>query len=439
MSRPCTPPQPVMEPAERVRGAFWADGLWRYGLLGLPLAFVALPLYVLLPQHYAQRHGMPLAAVGLLLLTVRALDAFLDPWFGRCSDRWFAHSPRAVWHRGCVAALCLVACLWLVYFPPTWPGALWGAGVWLALFGTCAAFSVLSIAHQAWGARLGGNAVQQGRVVGWREGAGVVGVVLASALSTTVGPHAMLVVFGVATGLACWAWGHAPQPQPGQAQASVANRPAVRPWGLPAFTGLWRVFVINGVAAAVPATLVLFFLQDRLQVPAPQQAAYLSAYFLAAAIGLPLWLRGVRRWGLVRCWLSGMVLSVLTFAWAAWLQADNAWLFALVCLGAGLALGADLVMPGALLARVLEVSGERDAMAGACFGWWNLAAKLNLALAAGLALPLLAWWGYVPGERTEQGLRALTWAYAVLPCALKVWAAVALYRRGRRHDPEDRT
>lgn len=318
MSRPCTPPQPVMEPAARAPVAFLADGLWRYGLLGLPLAFVALPLYVLLPQHYAQRHGMPLAAVGLLLLTARALDAFLDPWFGRCSDRWFAQSPRAVWRRGCVAALCLVVGLWLVYFPPTWPGALWGAGVWLALFGTCAAFSVLSIAHQAWGARLGGDAVQQGRVVGWREGAGVVGVVLASALSTTVGPHAMLAVFGVATGLACWAWAHAPQPLAGLAQASVANRPTVRrPWGLPAFSGLWRVFVINGVAAAMPATLVLFFLQDRLQVPAPQQAAYLSAYFLAAAIGLPLWLRAVRRWGLVRCWLSGMVLSVLAFAWRA--------------------------------------------------------------------------------------------------------------------------
>ena len=28
----------------------WADGL-RYGGLGLPLAFVALPLYVILPNH----------------------------------------------------------------------------------------------------------------------------------------------------------------------------------------------------------------------------------------------------------------------------------------------------------------------------------------------------------------------------------------------------
>ena len=35
----------------------------RYGLLGLPLAFVALPVYVHLPNHYAQQHAVPLAAL----------------------------------------------------------------------------------------------------------------------------------------------------------------------------------------------------------------------------------------------------------------------------------------------------------------------------------------------------------------------------------------
>ena len=40
-----------------------ADGL-RYGLLGLPLAFVALPLYVVLPNHYAREFDVPLAALG---------------------------------------------------------------------------------------------------------------------------------------------------------------------------------------------------------------------------------------------------------------------------------------------------------------------------------------------------------------------------------------
>ena len=88
----------AMPAAARAPAAGWRDG-WRsglsYGALGLPLAFVALPLYVVLPNHYAEAFGVPLAWLGALLLAARLLDAFVDPWIGRQCDRWFAHSTRA--------------------------------------------------------------------------------------------------------------------------------------------------------------------------------------------------------------------------------------------------------------------------------------------------------------------------------------------------------
>ena len=48
----------------------WRAGL-AYGLLGLPLAFAALPLYVVLPHYYASNLGLPLASVGALLYGMR--------------------------------------------------------------------------------------------------------------------------------------------------------------------------------------------------------------------------------------------------------------------------------------------------------------------------------------------------------------------------------
>jgi Na+/melibiose symporter-like transporter len=60
-------------------------------------------------------------------------------------------------------------------------------------------------------------------------------------------------------------------------------------------------------------------------------------------------------------------------------------------------------------------------------GWWNLATKLNLALAAGLSLPLLGLWGYAPGQQDEHAVLALSLAYGLLPCVLKLLAALALY------------
>jgi Na+/melibiose symporter-like transporter len=110
--------------------------------------------------------------------------------------------------------------------------------------------------------------------------------------------------------------------------------------------------------------------------------------------------------------------------------------FVFVCALSGLAFGADLAVPSALLAGQIAHNGDKGQREGAYFGWWNLAGKLNLALAAGLALPLLQWLGYQSGggavpeiqaQAHEQGLRALTLAYAVLPCALKLLAAVLLY------------
>jgi Na+/melibiose symporter-like transporter len=52
--------------------------------------------------------------------------------------------------------------------------------------------------------------------------------------------------------------------------------------------------------------------------------------------------------------------------------------------------------------------------------------KLNLALAAGLALPLLQWLGYVPGA-AQAPQAPLSWIYALVPCAIKLLAAACLW------------
>ena len=89
--------------------AFDASNGWRYGLLGLPLAFVALPLYVILPNHYAREFGMPLATLGLVLLFARLFDAFIDPLLGKFSDKLFARSAKAVLVFGAIAGVFLAA------------------------------------------------------------------------------------------------------------------------------------------------------------------------------------------------------------------------------------------------------------------------------------------------------------------------------------------
>jgi len=84
-----------------------------------------------------------------------------------------------------------------------------------------------------------------------------------------------------------------------------------------------------------------------------------------------------------------------------------------------------------LLNGVLLQRGPHAIHAGAYFGWWQVATKLNLALAAGIALPLLEWLGYTPGAQEPSALAALSGSYALLPCALKLGALWLLIKASR--------
>jgi glycoside/pentoside/hexuronide:cation symporter, GPH family len=410
-----------------------ADGL-RYGALGLPLAFVALPLYVLLPNHYASAFGVPLATLGALLLGARLLDALVDPLIGSAADRWFRRSIGAVLLAAAVAALLLALGFRGLFFPAVEGGValLWWCGGLLAI--TYFSYSVLSVVHQAWGARLGGGEQQRARIVSWREGLALVGVLVASVLPSLAGLSVATVVFAVTLILGLLMLTGAPRPEGLAAAAPLSWR---APLATPAFRRLLVIYLVNGIASAVPATLVLFFIRDRLQVPA-WEPLFLASYFAAGALSMPLWVRLVARWGLARAWLAGMALAVAAFVWAAGLGAGDGVAFAAVCIASGIALGADLALPGALLAGVIQRAGHAGQLEGAYFGWWNFATKLNLALAAGVALPLLAWFGYAPGARDASALTALTLAYCLLPCALKLLAAALLWWRWIRH-PEEQT
>ena len=402
----------------------------------------ALPLYVVLPNHYAATFGVPLATLGTLLLAARLLDAVADPWIGHLVDRWFATGLRRIAVAGVLAALVLALGFRGLFFPAvTEPSALlWWCGTVLAF--TYLAYSVLSVIHQAWGARLGGDEAQRARIVSWREALALVGVLVASVLPSLAGLNASTAAFAGLLSLALVAAVWAPRPvgaparehDPATAAGSGAQGLAPSPWQSPGFRRLLAVYLVNGIASAVPATLVLFFIRDRLQAAA-YEPLFLASYFAAGALSMPLWVRLVQHLGLARAWLAGMVLAVAAFAWAALLGAGDVAAYTAVCVASGVALGADLALPGALLAGVIQRAGHAGQLEGRYFGWWNFATKLNLALAAGIALPLLAAFGYQPGGRDEQALQALTIAYCLLPCALKLAAAALLHVLWIRGEP----
>jgi Na+/melibiose symporter-like transporter len=395
-----------------------------YGALGLPLAFAALPLYIYAPRFYAGL-GMPLAAAGAILLTARAGDALIDPWLGTLSDR--AARPK----RFIAGALLLLGLGLPALFNPPRPGpALW---IWFSatLALVYLGFSAANIAYQAWGARISQSPHERTVVAAWREGLGLAGVLLASVLPQVFAPT-------VEAGLAAAGWAFVPVlalcAACTLAVAPAGPRGTPRPWPMraalrhalrsPRFLRLLAVFALNGVAAALPATLFLFFVDDVLDL-ARHSGSFLALYFVAAALALPLWVAVSRHTGKPRAWLLAMALATASFMGAYFLAPGDGLWFAVICGASGVALGADLALPASILADVIagDGAGGRE---GSYFGIWNLVTKLNLALAAGVSLPLLAAAGYHSGGAT--GLPALRLAYCLAPCILKLLAAALLAR-----------
>lgn len=403
-----------------------------YAAVALPLAAAALPVHVHIPRFYAGL-GLELALVGLLLLAVRLLDALSDPLLGALADRIPAQYGG---RRLMIAASAplLAAGLWLLFTPPPSPAML---APWLAatLVLTYLGLSAASIAHFALGSALSRDYAERTRITAARGVAALAGVLLAAAL-----PEWLVQRHGAPAGLSLFALVFAPlllaaaavtvfagpRPAPAPQPHPFSLAAALQPLRLARFRRLALVFLVNGVAAAVPATLLLFFAADVLRKP-ELIPLFLLLYFAAGAAGMPLWLRLALRLGKVRAWLCAMLVAVAAFVWAFFLGAGDAAAFAAVCVLSGLAFGADLALPASLLADVID-EDERDGVRpdGAYFGLWHLLEKLALALAAGIALPALQWLGYQPGAAAAAG-SALSAVYALLPCLIKLAAALLLW------------
>jgi GPH family glycoside/pentoside/hexuronide:cation symporter len=405
-----------------------ASTLAAYGLFGMPLAMAALPLYVHLPKFYGDHLGVNLAVLGSVLLVLRLADGIIDPLLGVLSDRSGARK------RWLLLAAPLLSLGMIALFTPL-PRTEGPLIAWLSLslalvYG---AFSLATINHQAWGAELSSDPVERTRITAVREGLALLGVVIAAVLPAFLGGAdgglaRFAPLFAVFT-LACAAITVALTPDTRAAPVTSAPRQSFRmllsrPLADPLFRRLLLVFMLNGIAAAIPATLVLFFIADVLDAES-RQGIFLALYFIAGAAGMPLWVKLSASIGKPLAWLAAMLVAIAAFVWASRLGAGDTTAFAVICVLSGVALGADLALPPSLLADVIGRQGRMEAT-GSYFGLWTLATKLNLALAAGIALPLLSALGYAPGGRDQAALTALAIVYAFVPCVLKLAACAAL-------------
>jgi glycoside/pentoside/hexuronide:cation symporter, GPH family len=403
-----------------------------YSVFSVPLAMAALPVYVHVPKLYAGELGMPLALIGAILLAARLLDALQDPLLGYLSDRC-ARLPlgRSL---PIILGLPLFGAGFVGLFHPPQASQI-GLALWLIanLLIVYIGFSAASISYFAMGADLSDDYHERTRVTATRSAFGLLGVLLAAAAPGLLGSDEAsgLALFSilfvpVLIGAAFLTLRHTPRPV-FAAAPNATLRTILLPLRHTNFRWLMGVFILSGIAGAIPGTLILFFVEDIVQRP-DLAGVFLALYFVFGALGMPIWIAASRRLGKRNAWIGGMFLAVLAFVWAYFLRAGDVVPFSVVCALSGIAYGAELAIPPSMLADMVdeEAGRERQRPDGVYFGLWQMIEKFNLAAAAGIALPLLAWSGYEPGA-VQQQAGSLAAVYALLPCAVKLGAAALLW------------
>ncbi len=396
-----------------------------YALPALPLAALYLPLFTYVTPFYGAERGVDLGLLGLAWIAIRLFDAVSDPAIGWLSDHTPGRFARRIW---IVAAVPLIAlATWQAFVPPEDAG-IGHAVLWLFLL--TLGWTMAQTPYYAWGAELEGGYEARTRVTAWREGFVLLGTVAATLLYVLGGEGgpgletvalAVAVALPVTVGVALAVTGEPRRIAPRigfreGARAIAENGP---------FRRLIVAWFVNGAANGLPATLFLFFVDHRLASPEATGPLFLL-YFVSAIAGVPLWTWAAGRATKHRAWAGAMIYACAIFAGALLLGPGDVVAFGVICVLTGLALGADLALPPAIQADVVETDTLKtgEARAGVFFALWQVATKAAIALSSGLALVALDASGFdAQAERNDPtALWTLALLYAGAPILLKLGA-----------------
>lgn len=398
---------------------------FQYGLLGLPLAMLGIPLYVYLPTYYAEQSALSLSAVGSALLVARFADVITDPLIGWWSDRYQSRLART--GQIFVASTLLTIGVYQLWLPDL-NSLSWGF-LFFWSFVTYLAWTGVSIPYLAMAAELSLEGHTKTQLASYREGFAIIGVVLVLILPVSLELehtqpefYAQLFALFVLTLLvAAILLMRLPKPITHHKSNLDFWKTALRLWSEhPQVFRIMPSYFLNNLANALPATLFILFVSDYLKLE-EYTGLFLLTYFSAGLLALPVWMWLSKRFGKRQTWQGSMLLASLSFIGVFFLEAGNLNGFLLVSLLTGLSLGVDIAMPASIQADITQEvkfeNNQRPQIAGLLFGIWGMLTKMTLALAVGVAFPILDW-----SESIKTQDHTLLWLYAGLPILLKLMA-----------------
>ncbi len=420
-----------------------------YSGIAVPLAAMAMPIAVYLPPFYGEGLGLSLTTVGLVFTLARIWDVVTDPIMGSLIDRFDTRWGRRK-HWIAISIPILLVSVYMVFLPNPENVTTLYLGFWLLLL--YIGYTMLSIAHQSWGAELTESYDDRSRLYGWREVFVIGGMALVLALPAMVelagnGDQAVKVA---SMGLFCLILFpltaiptllYVPDGR-GGGQMSVDWFAAVKM--VVTNPTLWRLLLADlttGFASTASGSLYIFFATYVFEL-AEHASLALLFYFLAGFAAMPLWLKLAYRIGkdnaIKVSIVYGVTLKIGLFFVAEPGNVALLWGYTLMY---GVAFGAAPTLLRSMMADITDVdelnTGKKRA--GLFFALLTTTNKLGSALAVGVVLALVEnLYGFQPGSSNSAGaIDGLLFIYCASPAVALMLAYLPLIRYPLNREKHD--
>ncbi len=395
--------------------------------LALSLSFVGIPIYINISDFYARKYGISLVIIGLFLAIVRFIDSIQDPLIGKISDNL---SQQNISRKITISVSGILLCIFffLVFNPPENIdqnlATLW---FFITLSVTYFCFNFIFINFESIIAINSKNDQERITLNSFKEFFGIIGMILAFTIPTILAKYcetekvyqnfslifAILLILGlIFLSKSDFHEIKTPNYQKIKLIEIIKDKE---------FSIFIKIFFFNSLAVSLPAANLNFYIKDVLKSET-NLGLFLSIYFISACLFIPLWQFIAQKTNIIKSWTISLLGSFLIFLFAYFLEEKSANLFYFICFFSGIFLGADLIFPPVIMARI---TSKKENSVSSYFAVWNFLTKIAIMFAASISSIFLGLFGYQPSEiNTNTSL--IPFFYAFLPCLIKCYVFILL-------------
>jgi glycoside/pentoside/hexuronide:cation symporter, GPH family len=411
--------------------------LGAYGGLGMPVYMLMMPTIVYLPPFYAGELGLGLSAIGAIFFLARILDGISDLVVGALSDRTRHRSgPRKIWI-ACGIPLLMIATYFLCR-PVAGAGSMY-LTIWLILL--YVAWTMVQVPYLSWGAEMSSDYNERSRVTAFREGGGMIGVLLAVGLPYLIFGEGeppfrdVLGVFVISILVLLPLTGSLALVFAPQGERSEASNPS--------FKKIWQTVSSN--KPFLRLMIIMSFMRTGACVFDAAEFWLLSYWckqpsiffmllfiqYICSIAAIPLVVRVSRYIGKHGALIAAACTNLTFFAILTFAPTGLRWPIIVAFIINAIGNAALWVIPASMVADTVdygELKGVRG-QSGTYMAIFTLLFKISLALGVVIALPLLDLLNFSPTNGANPaGLNGLVWVACGLP-ALMLLPAIFLLRR----------